>query len=143
MVIGRHGQRLDDRRRWHRVQCSAPVQFCIGTAQKGGVSSFLEGRSTDLSVDGLYLTTRVVTSVAPGDPLTVSIRIPLERRRSFPFSRIVGLCRVVRVEDLEKEWVGGSEGQVDTRQPAGKAAQGLALAFCEGVTRLGAMIIPS
>jgi len=134
------------------------VQFCIGTAQKGGVSSFLEGRSTDLSVDGLYLTTRVVTSVAPGDPLTVSIRIPLERRRSFPFSRIVGLCRVVRVDDLrapstraagqgaashEGGWVGRLEGQADTRQPALKAARGLALAFCEDVTKLGGIVVPS
>jgi len=134
------------------------VQFCIGTAQKGGVSLFLEGRSTDLSVDGLYLTTRVVTSVVPGDPLTVSIWIPLERRRSFPFSRIVGLCRVVRVDDLrapstlaadpgaasqEESNVGRYEGQTGPRQSETRAAQGLALAFCEDVTKLGAMIIPS
>jgi hypothetical protein len=60
--------------------------------------------------------------------LTVSVTIPWETRRLFPFSRIVGSGRIVRVEEVPA--VPGTK-------------QGFALSFCEGdVTLLGAIVTP-
>ncbi len=58
-----------------------------------------------------------------GELLRVSVSIPREARRHVPFSRIVGLCRVLRVERVPVEHGGGT---------------GIALAFCgERVSMFG------
>ena len=116
-----------DSRRWQRVRLSVPVQFGKGTTQ-GQRASACTGLSTDLSPGGVYLTTRKGGSFVPGDIVTVSITVPWEARGVFPFSRIVGPCRVVRTEDVLTD--------------QGKQ-HGLALTFCEDrVTLLGAIVTP-
>ena len=117
-----------DSRRWHRVRLGVPVQVSRGTAAQGQRASPWTGLSKDLSPGGVYLTTRKGGSFVPGDIVTVSITVPWEARGVFPFSRIVGPCRVARTEDVSTD--------------QGKQ-HGLALTFCEDrITLLGAIITP-
>ena len=88
-----------DRRRWPRVKLAVPVQFGKGSWGKGELLYFTSGESSDVSTVGVRLTTSDPGPFIPGEVLAVSIAIPWELRRAFPFSRIVGAGRVVRVEE--------------------------------------------
>ena len=115
-----------DRRRWHRVRLAVPVAIGTGADEGGGGVSPQTGQTKDVSPSGVYVTSRACGSIAPGDVLEVSIVVPEDARRFFPFSRIVGPSRVVRVEDVQTE-----EG----------TERGLALSFCEDrMTLLGAIV---
>ncbi len=88
-----------DRRRRNRIKLSVPVQFGKGAAGKGEVLYFSSGQSADLSTGGVYFTTSEPGPFTSGEVLAVSIAVPWELRRLFPFSRIVGSGRVVRIEE--------------------------------------------
>ena len=85
----------------------------------------------DLSPGGLYVTVSGDAPAASGGVLGVSIEIPWKHRRAFPFLRISGFCRIVRVDE------------VSTRSMANGRSQGVALALCEDrLTMLGAAVVP-
>lgn len=115
--------RSHERRRLHRVKLAVPVQFSAGAGgMKDGVCP-QTGVTRDISPGGVFLTLKGESAFAPGDILRVLVSIPWNAKRPFPFSRVSGLCRVVRVEPVP----GGSEQE-----------QGLALAFCDkGATMMG------
>ena len=113
-----------DQRRTHRVKLSVPVHLCPDTAQQEGAGYAYAGRSENLSTGGVYLRTRDGGPFVPGEILQATISIPPASRRVFPFSRIAGSCRVIRVETLSP-----------TTQE-----QGLALAFCGNTTFLRASV---
>lgn len=122
-------KRLFDRRRSPRVPLSVLVKMSPGAEEGGSRSVQHTGQSVNLSAGGVYLITRVGGVFVSGDILHMSISVPWELRRRVPFSRIMGSCRVVRVDQL-------SDGQ--------GSMSGLALAFCgNDVTMLGAAITPS
>jgi len=105
-----------------------PVSFDRDTgAYSGAVLRYSAvAQSKDVSADGVYLMTRDGGQIVFGELLRVSIAIPEELRRQFPFSRIVGLCRIVRVDQASAE-----EG----------GAQRFAVAFCEDrMTMLSAIV---
>jgi hypothetical protein len=84
--------------------------------------------SRDVSTGGVYVTTGGGDRVVPGEICTVSITIPWESRKAFPFSRIAGRCRVVRVDEVH---------------PADEhPQQGVALAFCGDTTLLATTVRP-
>ncbi len=115
-----------DRRRWHRIKLHVPVQVSAGTGFSGPAQAPFVAQSVDLCPGGCYLLTSERRRFAPDELLAVSLVIPLEARQAFPFSRIAGLCRVLRADE---KWV------ADTKR------QGLALAFCEPHTlMLGAAV---
>lgn len=106
-----------ERRRGHRISLAVPVRLLKG-AGGGPKVCPAAGESSDLSPSGVCLTTNDPGAFVPGEVLMVSIEIPWETRRVFPFSRILGPCRVVRVDE-----------------------QRLALEFCgEDTTLLGAIV---
>ena len=113
---------LVNHRRWPRVRLTAPVQLSTGAGENSAAVPIYTAQSRDVTTGGIYVTVNECPPVAVGDYLAVSVLIPQEARRSFPFSRIVGLCRVVRVERMGQAW-------------------GLGLAFCEDrVIMLGAIV---
>lgn len=115
-----------DRRRGGRVALTVPVDVYQGIGAGSGFVSRFSGESTNLSVDGTYVHVPRGARFVPGELVRFSITVPTELRRHFPFSRIIGTSRVVRVDE-----------HADT--PG--SATGLALAFCEGaVTMLAAII---
>lgn len=123
-VAGGRGVRADDRRRWHRVKLAVPVQVHAGTeARNPGVCPGT-WVSRDVSTGGVYVMTNEKGVFVPDDILKVVIAIPWEAQKLFPFSRIAGLCRVVRVDEPAAS---NAEGRL-----------GLALAFCnEQVALIG------
>lgn len=113
-------------RRWQRVKLAAPVQVSMGAGEDGGAVPIYAAQLRDVTTSGMYVTISEGPQVRSGEFVVVSVLIPQEARRSFPFSRIVGLCRVVRVED--RALISGAE-------------YGLGLAFCEDqVIMLGAIL---
>lgn len=122
-AAGAHDATFGERRGQRRIQLSAPVEFGKGSGGKGELMYFSSGRSLDVSTSGVRLVTREPGPFTPGEVLAVSIEIPNETRPAFPFSRLVGFARVVRV--LEEE-----------PQPEEGGQRYVALKFCEGETKL-------
>lgn len=130
-AAGGHDPTLGERRGQRRIQFSASVEFGKGSRGKGELIYFSSGRSSDVSTTGVRFVTREPGPFTPGEVLAVSIEVPWETRRVFPFSRIVGFARVVRV--LEEEPRSEEEG----------GQRDVALEFCEGETMLLGAIVTS
>ena len=117
-----------ERRGQRRIQLSAPMEFGKGSGGKGELIYFSSGRSLDVSTSGVRMVTNEPGPFTPGEILAVSIEIPWETRRVFPFSRILGFARVARVAEEEPLSDEGGPRHV-------------ALEFCEGeTTLLGAIL---
>jgi PAS domain-containing protein len=89
--------RLGERRRHQRVRLAAPIVVReVGT----GRELLQEGLIENLSLSGAfgYFTVPFRRPIAVDEMLMVSIAVPPERQREFPFSRLAGPARVVRVE---------------------------------------------
>ena len=128
MVFGKqHSPQVYDRRSRQRIALAVPVH--LGRAAIGEVEGVAAatGETANLSTGGVYLITDAVGPFEPGDMLRISIEIPQESRRAFPFSRITGPCQVVRTQ------------QFPSADP--DARWGLALEFCQDrITMLGAIV---
>ena len=114
-----------ERRRQPRVRLSVPVLCGQASGHERGRGLPFTGWSKDLSTEGVYAMLREGAAFAPGEIVAVNVEIPWESRRGFPFSRIAGTARVIRVDKLSAA----------ERDPM----WGLALEFCQDVTKLGAM----
>jgi hypothetical protein len=124
---GLRDPRSYDRRARHRVDLKVPVQFCRGAVGEVAGEWSMTGQTSNLSTGGVYLTTGEEGPFVPGEMLTMSVAIPWQLRRTFPFSRIVGSCQVIRAEEFPDA--------VPKRQ------WGLALEFCGNrPTMLGAIV---
>ena len=122
----RDAQQSAERRRCRRMKLAVSVRLSTRTARDAGGVPWFGGESRDLNLEGAYVTVGECGFRTAGEDLTVSIQIPVEARPTFPFSRIVGPCRIVRVDRLAQ----GIEGK----------CQGLALEFCPNeLTALGAI----
>ena len=122
------GKPAFERRRGPRVRLSAPAQLSRAEAGSPDSVASVAARAVDVSTAGMYLLADPEARIAPGEIFMVSMSIPWEFRRAFPFSLVEGACRVVRV-DAVSAFDGGK--------------QGLALAFCgSNVTMLGAALLP-
>lgn len=117
-----HGPAFGERRGQRRIQLSAPMEFGKGSGGKGELIYFSSGQSLDVSTSGVRFVTQEPGPFESGEVLAVSLEIPNETRPAFPFSRLVGFARVVRV--LEEE-----------PQPEEGGQRYVALKFCEGETK--------
>ena len=72
----------------------------MATGERG---VFEPGETKDVSLAGVYFTTPAWQDVQPQEILTVSVSVPREQSRDFPFSRLAGRGRVVRVDALSGE----------------------------------------
>lgn len=124
---GGRDARSFNRRRWPRVRIAVPIHVSKPAGKDGAMSQHIV-QSADLSTGGAYVTTAEKGIFVPGEMLRVSVSVPWEARYLFPFSRLVGSCRVVRVDDGSRS---GHDGQA------------AALAFSEeGMLRLGSVVFP-
>ena len=127
-AAGEHGQAFGERRSQRRIQLSAPMEFGKGSGGKGELIYFSSGHSLDVSTSGVRMVTNEPGPFTLGEILAVSIEIPWETRRVFPFSRILGFARVARV--IEEEPRSEEVGQ-----------RHVAMEFCQGeTTLLGAIL---
>lgn len=113
-----------DRRRHRRIDLTVPILARRNT--DGMAAPFKQGVAKNLSLAGVYFTTVGWHELTADEIITVSVSVPPEKVRNFPFSRLAGRGRVVRVEELAKV---ASEGP---------ALFGVALEFGEDLTVLTA-----
>ncbi|MFC1509408.1 PilZ domain-containing protein, partial [Candidatus Omnitrophota bacterium] len=58
-----------------------------------------ECTTLNVSFNGAYVTDISNKSIKPEDNIKVLLSVPRDEARDFPFSRLVGKAKVVRVED--------------------------------------------
>ena len=115
-----------ERRRGRRAYVEAPVLIRRAGAQ---ATAPRQEVATNVSLAGVYFETDEGHPYANNETVLASVSIPEERAREFPFTRLAGRGRVVRVETL-------SPGDL-----SGRKRVGIALEFGHDLTALSA--IPS
>jgi hypothetical protein len=117
------GQGSVERRRGRRVNVEAPLQIRrLGTRDP---KSLKEELTKNVSLAGVYFETDEGHDYSLDDVITASVSVPEAKRREFPFTRIAGRSRVVRVREL-------------SQQTAERKRIGIALEFGDDVTALTA-----
>ena len=114
-----------ERRRGRRVSLQAPLLIRRISAREP--ESFKEETTSNISLAGIYFETEQLDSYAPNDVVMASVSVPEAQRREFPFTRLAGRSRVVRVNALPPQ------------EPEGRARFGVAIEFGQDVTALTAI----
>lgn len=113
-----------ERRRGRRVNLGAPLLIRrLGDGQPG---PFKQQVAKNVSLAGVYFETESDERYAINDACIASVSVPEVQRREFPFSRVSGPGRVVRVTELPPQ------------APSGKKRLGIALEFGDATTALTA-----
>jgi hypothetical protein len=115
----------DERRRWRRVTLEAPL--LIRRLNARGSVPEREYRSQDISLAGVYFETEELNTLAVNEVVMTSVSIPEPQRRTFPFTRLAGRGRVVRIKELPLE------------DDSGRKRFGVAIEFGHDVTALTAI----
>ncbi|HDP16282.1 MAG TPA: PilZ domain-containing protein [Candidatus Omnitrophica bacterium] len=85
-----------EKRRSQRLDLSLPAN--IRYASGNGDERALKGVTIDVSFNGAYLTDINISNIKPEDSIKISISVPRDDARDFPFSRLTGKAKVVRVD---------------------------------------------
>jgi len=83
-----------EKRRFKRLNLSLPMR--IKSISSDGKEKVQEGVTINVSFNGAYVID--INSLNLSDRLNISLCIPRDDTRDFPFSRIVGKARAVRVD---------------------------------------------
>ena len=85
-----------EKRKFKRLDLSLPMKLrrTIG----GAIEEPVEAVTSNVSYEGAYLQDIDLGNIKPNDNLHISLSVPRDEARDFPFSRISGNARVVRVE---------------------------------------------
>jgi len=113
-----------DRRRGRRIPLNAPL--LIRRAHVSPPEPFTSLVTKNISLAGVYFETEHPESFSVNDAVIASVSIPEPLRRDFPFTRLVGHSRVVRVEQLPR------------REEHASASYGVALEFSDDIIILTA-----
>ncbi len=84
-----------ERRKHRRIDLPLLVE---GRRREDGREVFERATTTDISVGGAYFKISNWQGIRVDDVISVSVSIPRQLAHKFPFSRIVGKARVIRVE---------------------------------------------
>ena len=85
-----------EKRSFKRLDLSLPTELRRETRDGNWESQ--EGVTLNVSYNGAYVSDISNNNIKPEDTLAVSLSVPRDDARDFPFSRIAGKARVVRVE---------------------------------------------
>lgn len=116
-----------DRRTERRASVRAPIVLHRNGSQGNNLTE--EAVTANVSLGGVYFESPLGADYTTNELVVVSISIPAAEQGKFPFSRLAGRSRVVRVDALPKE-----EGS-DTRY-------GVALQFGEHLSVLSGIPEP-
>jgi len=89
-----------ERRRSRRVILQAPLVIRRGPHQREPTKPLV---TKDIGLAGLYFEAGTDERFTVNEVLTASLSVPEPHRREFPFTRVVGRGRVVRVHRLQDE----------------------------------------
>ena len=120
-----HEHHRVERRRERRATLEAPLLLRrLGTPPS---QSFEERVTKNISLAGVYFELEGEDLYGVNEPLLTSVSIPEAKQREFPFTRVAGRGRVVRVEELPPEGAGP------------RRRVGVAIEFSSDVTMLTAI----
>jgi len=120
----RAGKQRAERRRGRRIPLTAPL--LIRHAHVSPTEPFTSLVTKNISLAGVYFETEHPDSFSVNDTVIASVSIPEPLRRDFPFARLAGHSRVVRVEQLPR------------REEHACASSGVALEFSDDIIILTA-----
>ena len=110
-----------ERRRGRRINLEVPM--VVRKMDEQGPKPFAEQSTKNISLNGVYFEMDGVDGVRVNDVIIASVSIPESQRRDFPFTRLAGRSRVVRV--------------IESLTPGdGRPRTGVACEFSEDVTVL-------
>lgn len=85
-----------ERRQFKRLDLSLPMTLRRDSG--AGKEEEQEGVTLNVSYNGAYVADIEIRDIKLQDTLRISLSVPRDDSRDFPFSRLVGKARVVRVE---------------------------------------------
>ena len=85
-----------EKRRFKRLDLALPAELRCVTRE--GKKEAQEGVTINVSYNGACIGDITIKNVKAEDTLNVTLSVPRDEARDFPFSRITGKARVVRVE---------------------------------------------
>ena len=86
-----------EKRRFKRLGLSLPMKL-RRIAAEGGEEA-IETVTSNVSYNGAYVKDIELKNIKPNDNLHISLSVPRDDSRDFPFSRITGNARVVRADN--------------------------------------------
>jgi hypothetical protein len=84
-----------EKRRSKRLDLSLPANIRYASQDK---EEALEGVTLNVSFNGAYVGNISLKNIQPNETVKICITVPRDETRDFPFSRIIGKARVVRIE---------------------------------------------
>lgn len=85
-----------EKRRFKRLGLSLPMKLRRLTEE--GKEEAVEAVTSNVSYNGAYIRDMDLKNIKPNDNLHITLSVPRDEARDFPFSRITGKARVVRAE---------------------------------------------
>lgn len=85
-----------EKRQYKRLDLSLPM--VLKRISESGEDSEMEGVTLNVSYKGAYVSDIELKNINPEDTLRISLSVPRDEARDFPFSRLIGKARVVRIE---------------------------------------------
>ena len=115
-----------ERRKSRRADTEAPVPIEL---RDGNSAPPVIGQVKNISLAGALCHVQAPCALKPGDEVICSCSLPREGARGFPFQRILGKGRVVRVEAV-------AGGRRAGETPSEQDLVAVAIAFAPDVTAL-------
>ena len=119
-----------EQRQFRRAEVDAPLT--IRLLDQDALASPISGQVKNVSLAGVYCFVQDGYSLKQGDQVVCSLTVPAEQLRLFPFTRVLGKGRVVRVEPIPT-------GRRAGESPSGQKLFGMAIAFAPDITALGTL----
>ena len=85
-----------EKRRFKRLDLSLPMT--IKRISGDGKKELHDGVTLNVSFNGAYVLDIDIKDIKPEDKINISLSVPRDEARDFPFSRFVGAAKIVRVE---------------------------------------------
>ena len=86
-----------EKRKFKRLGLSLPARIRYGLSS--GKQEVQEGVTLNISFNGAYVSEINLKNIKDKDTINISLSVPREEARDFPFSRLIGKAKVVRVEE--------------------------------------------
>ena len=90
------GVDFNEKRKSRRLDLSIPMS--IRHKSDNGKEKTQEGLTINVSYNGAYLVDISLKDINPKDKINISLSVPRDDARDFPFSRVIGKANVVRVD---------------------------------------------
>jgi len=90
------GVNFNEKRKSRRLDLSIPMS--IRHKSDNGEEKTQEGLTINVSYNGAYLVDISLKDISPKDKINISLSVPRDDARDFPFSRVIGKAKVVRVD---------------------------------------------